>query len=100
MLIEPKSFTRTAMRSPWSPVRMRFSSVVLPAPRNPVSTVRGMGTVLTRPPRWRPRRRPSMSSLPLSFSCMWRSFGRATSRTSIEKLSGKLTFGSRYRSVG
>src|SRR5208337_1329768 len=44
MLIEPKSLTRTPTRNPWSPVRMRFSSVVLPAPRKPVRMV--IGTAL------------------------------------------------------
>src|SRR5262245_33342851 len=44
MLIEPKSFTNTATRRPWLPLRMRLSSVVLPAPRKPVSTVSGIGT--------------------------------------------------------
>ena len=41
MLIDPKSLTSTATRSPWSPRRMRFRSVVLPAPRKPVRTVSG-----------------------------------------------------------
>src|SRR5208283_1212219 len=44
MLIEPKSFTSTPTRRPWLPVRMRFSSVVLPAPRKPVRMV--IGTAL------------------------------------------------------
>ena len=37
----PNSFSMTAMRCPCSSVRMRLSSVVLPEPRNPVSTVTG-----------------------------------------------------------
>src|SRR5208282_2277041 len=44
MLIEPKSLTRTPTRRPWLPVRMRFSNVVLPAPRKPVRMV--IGTAL------------------------------------------------------
>ena len=42
MLIEPKSLTRTPTLIPWSPLRMRLSRVVLPAPRKPVSTVTGV----------------------------------------------------------
>src|SRR5271165_636367 len=45
MLIAPKSLTSTATRSPCAPFRMRLSSVVFLAPRNPVRTV--TGTALT-----------------------------------------------------
>src|SRR5256885_1844632 len=37
----PNSFSITAMRWPWSSLRMRLSSVVLPAPRKPVRIVTG-----------------------------------------------------------
>src|SRR5262245_61096836 len=37
----PNSFSITAMRLPWSSLRMRLSSVVLPAPRKPVRMVTG-----------------------------------------------------------
>ncbi|MOA46801.1 hypothetical protein D3C78_1693580 [compost metagenome] len=46
MLIAPKSLTITAMRKPWSLVRMRFSKVVLPAPRKPDTRVTGIGSCL------------------------------------------------------
>jgi hypothetical protein len=36
MFIAPKSLTNTATRRPWSPFRIRLSSVVFPEPRNPV----------------------------------------------------------------
>ena len=43
------SFSMTAMRSAWaSDVRMRFTSVVLPLPRNPVRMVTGVLTLLLR----------------------------------------------------
>src|SRR6185437_17807 len=42
MLTDPKSFTRTAARIPARPARIRFTSVVFPAPRNPPTTVSGM----------------------------------------------------------
>lgn len=44
MLIEPKSFTSTANAG--VAVRIRFNSVVLPAPRKPVRTVRGTACVV------------------------------------------------------
>src|SRR5438552_2636408 len=37
----PNSFSITAMRWPWSSLRMRLSSVVLPLPRKPVRMVTG-----------------------------------------------------------
>src|SRR6188472_869832 len=40
----PNSFSITAIFLPWFSDRMRFSSVVLPAPRKPVNTVTGMRT--------------------------------------------------------
>ena len=49
MLIEPKSLTRTPTFIPWSPLRMRLSRVVLPAPRNPVSTVTGVRSAPVEP---------------------------------------------------
>src|SRR5262245_25797099 len=39
--ISPNSFSITAMRWPWSSLRIRLSSVVLPLPRNPVRIVTG-----------------------------------------------------------
>src|SRR5262245_15972957 len=39
--ISPNSFSITAMRWPWSSLRIRLSSVVLPLPRNPVRMVTG-----------------------------------------------------------
>src|SRR5262245_52316509 len=46
MLMAPKSLTITAMRRPWSLVRMRISKVVLPAPRKPDTRVTGIGASL------------------------------------------------------
>ena len=37
----PNSFSITAIRWPWCSLRMRLSSVVLPAPRKPVRIVTG-----------------------------------------------------------
>src|SRR5688500_90017 len=39
--LSPNSFSITAMRWPWSSLRMRLSSVVLPLPRKPVRIVTG-----------------------------------------------------------
>src|SRR5262245_26556168 len=39
--LSPNSFSITAMRWPWSSLRMRLSRVVFPAPRNPVRMVTG-----------------------------------------------------------
>src|SRR5690606_948195 len=47
MLSGPNSFSMTAIFWPWFSVRMRLSSVVLPAPRKPVSMV--TGTILSKP---------------------------------------------------
>eukprot|EP00439_Symbiodinium_sp_Y106_P050799 s202_g6.t1 len=41
MPTSPNSFSMMPMRLPWFSCRMRFSSVVFPLPRNPVSTVTG-----------------------------------------------------------
>ena len=64
----PKSLTSTARRTPWLPDRIRFSSVVLPAPRKPPRTLIGTLSVTTAHPRERTarpgatfrRRRPGM----------------------------------------
>ena len=42
----PNSFSITAMRLPWFSERMRLRRVVLPDPRNPVSTVTGTRSVV------------------------------------------------------
>src|SRR6185503_12917379 len=57
----PNSFSITAMRWPWSSLRIRFSSVVLPAPRKPVRIV--TGTMLSCCMRETPNRRSAI--LPL-----------------------------------
>src|SRR4051812_48833483 len=41
MPTSPNSLTITAMRRPWSAVRMRLRSVVFPAPRNPLRMMTG-----------------------------------------------------------
>src|SRR5215207_817543 len=42
MPVSPSSFSMTAIRCPCGSLRMRFTSVVLPLPRNPVTIVTGM----------------------------------------------------------
>mmetsp|Transcript_32876 Transcript_32876/g.94571 ORF Transcript_32876/g.94571 Transcript_32876/m.94571 type:complete len:282 (-) Transcript_32876:341-1186(-) len=42
MPTSPNSFSMTAIRLPWFSFKMRFKSVVLPAPRKPVITVTGI----------------------------------------------------------
>ena len=59
ILIAPKSLTRTATFRPWSPFRMRLSSVVLPEPRKPVSMVSGTAV----PPSF------AISEMPPEKSC-------------------------------
>ena len=54
MPVAPNSLTTTAVPAPSGVARKRLSSVVLPAPRKPVSTVTGM-----RAPRSRLSRRPN-----------------------------------------
>src|SRR5271170_7773358 len=58
MFTSPKSLTRTATRSPWSPSSIRFSRVVLPAPRKPVSTVTGTGGGAPSAAAWSRTSRP------------------------------------------
>ncbi len=52
----PNSLTMTAMRRPRAWDRTWRSSVVLPAPRKPVTTVAGMRAMALRRPGWRRRR--------------------------------------------
>ena len=61
MFMSPKSFTRTATRSPWAPWSIRFSSVVFPAPKKPVRTITGTGSDASCDPMWSTSR-PTSSS--------------------------------------